>query len=126
MEIGNEMNKQAAAPAGAGAAAMRVDAPAAAGTPPAGGAKQGAVVRGRVERLVIVMRGSDGDEWIAAGEETIVFACPGCGSVFTVERDGTVTVFLSIDDLIQDLIAEWNLLLEDEGVRVVEVRVERW
>jgi len=124
MEIRNEMNKQAAAPAGAGAAAMSAAAPAAAGTPPAGGAKQG-VVRGRVERFVIVMRGSDGDEWVAAGEETIVFACPGCGSVFTVERDGTVTVFPSIDALIQDLIAEWNLLLEDEGVTVQEARVER-
>jgi len=120
MEIGNEMNKQAAAPAGAGAAAMSAAAPAAAGTPPAGGVKQG------VERLIIIAKGSDREEWIMAGEEVIVFRCPKCSTVFTVERDGTVTAYSSLDALIEELIEEWNLLLSDEGVTVVETRVERW
>ncbi|MEM1929973.1 MAG: hypothetical protein QXH81_08405 [Thermofilaceae archaeon] len=104
---------------------MRVDAPAAAGSPPAGDAKQGAV-KERVERIVIIARGSDGEEWIMAGEETIVFRCPRCGSVFTVERDGTVTFYHSLGALIEELTDEWNFLLRDEGVTVVEVKVERW
>lgn len=100
---------------------MSAAAPAAAGSPPsAGGVKE------RVERLVIFARGSDGKEWIMAGEETIVFICPHCSTVFTVERDGTVAAYRSIDDLIKEMVEEWNYLLKDENVSVVEVRIERW
>ncbi|MEM4454701.1 MAG: hypothetical protein QXT28_08340 [Thermofilaceae archaeon] len=80
----------------------------------------------RMERLVIYAKGSDGDEWVMAGEETIVFACPRCGAVFTVERDGSVTLYSSLDALIRELVEEWNFLLADEGVTVVETRVEKW
>ncbi|MEM2677880.1 MAG: hypothetical protein QXU62_04480 [Thermofilaceae archaeon] len=100
---------------------MSAAAPAAAGSPPsAGGVKE------RVERLVIYGIDSAGEKFIMAGEETIVFVCPHCAAAFTVERDGTVTFYRSLDVLIKDLIDEWNLLLEDEGVTVQEVRVERW
>jgi len=96
----------------------RVEVNAAASPPSAG--------KERVERLMVYAKDSDGDEWVVAGEETIVFACPRCGSVFTVERDGTVTLYSSLDALIRELVEEWNLFLADEGVTVVEIRVEKW
>ncbi|MEM4762333.1 MAG: hypothetical protein QW230_05090 [Thermofilum sp.] len=116
MRIEIRENGQAAAQTGAGAAAMRVDAPAAAGTPPAGGAKQGAVERYRIYGYT-----AEGERWDLAVDDVFVFKCPCCGCVLRVEPDGTVILFRTLDDLISHLKRE-----SEAGERIVKIVVERW
>ncbi|MEM4853305.1 MAG: hypothetical protein QXQ60_07045 [Thermofilum sp.] len=112
MEIGK--NGQASPQTGAGREAMSAAAPAAAGTPPAGGARQGAV-----ERYWIYGFTSSGEKWDLAVDDVFVFKCPCCGCILHVETDGTVTSFETLQDLIKRLIEK----AEEEIVKVV---VERW